>query len=177
MHSQLEARFRYGQLLCVALPALYFIFWQFNHDAPHGSLPVGPVLFFSGFLSLGCLLCVSAFPCELESREGRLFLLPATVACALVAAVEAYRSFFGYGTVSHVNLMCKLAHALHCITINVNWSALMLQVARCRGSWKVVRQVLLACVRGVLSGEARLRAQLEMRREAPSWSVAGGRLT
>lgn len=143
MHSQLEARFRYGQLLCVALPALYFIFWQFNHDAPHGSLPVGPVLFFSGFLSLGCLLCVSAFPCELESREGRLFLLPATVACALVAAVEAYRSFFGYGTVSHVNLMCKLAHALHCITINVNWSALMLQVARCRGSWKVVRQVLL----------------------------------
>ena len=143
IQSHLATRLRFGRMMCVVLPAVWWVAFSADTQVPRASLPIRPSLFFAGLISFGVIIVVSTFPSELHSREGQLFLLPATLLTAVLCTIESSRSFFGYGQASHVNFGCTFAHAIHVILINANWWALFLFVARRRGTWQVVRVMLL----------------------------------
>ena len=144
MRSQLAARFGYSRLLCISLAGIWWVVKSVHRRTPQAWLPERLWLWTFGVLLAGILILVSVFPSEFDSREGRAFFLPVAAVVQVIALSETYTGFFVSGTVTHVNLACKLAHAFLCLAINASWTALLAKVASCQGSWRAVRCVLFA---------------------------------
>ena len=142
---RLARRFLTARLLLVLLVPAWFLYAEFiQYRMEQPQLPSTQMLIFGICLGLGTIIMAALFPSNLDSPEGRKFVLPAAVPCVLCACMASWISYFGQDAArTHVNAACRRVHAAICLGIIFNWSNCGYLAARGRLTWRALRGLLL----------------------------------
>ena len=106
-------------------------------------------------------LITAFFPTQLHSSAGRIFVLPVAIGLAAFTIYFAARSYLHDGVAVQVNDACRCIHLVLCVCSSLVWTSLTVLCAAGRGTWSVVRAVLL------LDGLTFILAALAMRHFGP----------
>lgn len=158
---RLAHRFMAVRLLLVVIVASWFLYAELIsarlsrlEQAPFPWYQIVP---FAICLGLGSIIVAASFPTDLNSLEGRRFIMPATVPCSICAFIASCMSFFGkHAHLSQVNVACRRVHAAICCSIVIGWTACAYLGVRGNLTWRALRGVLLVDSTTFLAGNVLL---------------------
>ena len=143
MRQRLASRFMRVRLLLCILVSFWFLAADYlpGLSARYNGLRMPPpIAVYLSVLLIGNLIIAASFPTHLNSQEGRLFVLPVSLVCAISCVNTCLVSYFrSDNTALHVNAACRWAHALLCISVILQYFAIWVICLRGRLTWRLLR--------------------------------------